>query len=257
MYGAKITVIMDRNRAITANFTPTKHITMITRGYIHSSPLLYDINQDGFREIIVGDMAGYVSCFDHTGNKLWEYYAGDAFDKSISPVSPWFNPEVKQNTSLGNITVQSSCAAGDIDGDTIPEIILGVGGWVDAGSEGAGGTTIGYGPVGQSGILILNGNGTLKLLVRGWDTFDGLGNPVQDGFSDGFFSSPALADLDGDGRLDFVIGGTDQNIYAFRATAKDNSKNADGKTISITTDTSTGSGAIVLVVFISMAIPGC
>ena len=36
----KIKVTMDRNRTITANFIPTKHIVITTRGYIHASPLL-------------------------------------------------------------------------------------------------------------------------------------------------------------------------------------------------------------------------
>jgi hypothetical protein len=228
---AKIKLVMNCNRTVTANFKPIKHITMMTRGYIHSAPLLYDINQDGYKEIIVGDMAGYIYCFDHSGNLLWEYYAGNAFSKSVSPIPEWFNPEAKNNTQLGNITVQSSCAAGDIDGDAVPEIIVGIGGYVDVGSGGFGGTTAGFGPVGQGGILIMNGNGTLKLLIRGWDTFDGLGNPIQDGFSDGFFSSPALFDVDNDGKLEFVIGGTDQNVYAFKSSTEDTSKDKIGKTI--------------------------
>ena len=212
-----ITVTMNQHRTIVANFTTTNHFTVTTRGYIHSSPLLYDINQDGYREVIVGDMAGYVYCFDYQGNSLWEYYAGDAFDQSISPVPEFFNDEVKNNTNLGNITIQSSPAAGDLDGDDLPEIIVGVGGFVDLGTGGVGGTTTGYGPVGQGGILILSNQGKLKLLIRGWDTYDGLGNPVQDGYSDGFYSTAALADLNKDGYLDVVIGGTDQNIYALKA----------------------------------------
>ncbi len=227
----KITVTMDRNRTITANFVPAKHITINTRGYIHASPLLYDINHDGFKEIIIGDMAGYVYCFDHLGNKLWEYYAGDAFDKTVSPIPDWFNPEVKNNNSVGNVTIQSSCAAGDIDGDGIPDIICGVGGFVDAGSGGANGTTTGFGPVGQGGILILNADGTLKMLIRGWDTFDGLGNAIQDGFSDGVFSTPGLADFDNDGRLDFVVGGTDQNIYGYKIGFKDTTFDSNGNKI--------------------------
>ena len=63
----------------------------------------------------------------------------DAFDQSVSPVPEFFNDEVKNNTSLGNITIQSSPAAGDLDGDGLPEIIVGVGGFVDPGTGGVGG----------------------------------------------------------------------------------------------------------------------
>jgi len=223
-----ITVTMNQDRTIVANFVQTKHFTVTTRGYIHSSPLLYDINHDGFREIMVGDMAGYLYCFDYQGNLLWEYYAGDAFDQSISPVPEWFNDEVKNNTNLGNITIQSSPAAGDLDGDGIPEIIVGIGGFVDA-VGGGGGTTTGYGPVGQGGILILTYQGKLKLLIRGWDTYDGLGNPIQDGYCDGFYSTAALADLNNDGLLDLVIGGTDQNIYALKGMDRDPTLEAGSK----------------------------
>ena len=208
-----------------------KHIKISTRGYIHSSPLLYDINQDGYQEILVGDMAGYVYCFGHAGNLLWEYYAGDAFDKAISPVPEWFNPEVKENEALGNITIQSSCTAGDIDGDGIPEIIVGIGGWTEPEGSPGGGTSNGFGPVGQGGILILNNTGGLKLLIRGWDTMDGLENQLQDGFSDGFYSTAGIADLNNDGVLDFAISGVDQNIYAYKTSKRQMSKNASGKTL--------------------------
>ena len=208
-----------------------KHIEISTRGYIHSSPLLYDINQDGYQEILVGDMAGYVYCFDHAGNSLWEYYAGDAFDKTISPVPEWFNSEVKENEDLGNISVQSSCAAGDVDGDGIPEIIVGIGGWTEPPGSIGGGKTNGFGSVGQGGILILDSTGGLKLLIRGWDTMDGLENQVQDGFSDGFYSTAGIADLNNDGVLDFAIAGVDQNIYAYKISNRQMSKNTLGQVV--------------------------
>ena len=122
---ATLSLVMNRDYTITANFAKTKHIKIKTRGYMHSSPLLYDINQDGTREIIVGDMAGYVYCFDCNGSLVWEYYAGDAFDVSVSPIPEWFNREVRENSDVGNMTIQSSPAAGDIDGDGYAEIVCG------------------------------------------------------------------------------------------------------------------------------------
>ncbi len=224
-----ITVRMDQDRKVMGHFLPVSYKKVITRGYIHSSPLLYDINHDGFQEIIVGDTAGFVYCFGYDGDLIWKYYAGNAFDRGVSPIPKWFNGEFDSNTEVGNITIQSSPAAGDIDGDMIPEIIVGVGGLVD--NNLPGGVSTGFGPVGQGGILILNADGTLKLLIRGWDTFDGLGNPLQDGFSDGFYSTPALGDIDKDGRLDFVIGGTDQNIYAMKISFSDTSLGSLGQRI--------------------------
>ncbi len=228
-FDAVITVPMDQSRTVTAIFETVEFSTATTRGYIKSSPLVADIDHDGEREIVIGDMAGYVYVFNKTGGLEWEYFAGDAFNPVDSPVPAYANPELRNNTALGNITIQSSPAMGDIDGDTIPEIIVGVGGFVN--DDPPGGVSTGDGPVGQGGVLILNADGSLKLLMRGWDTYDGRGAPIQDGFADGFFSSPAIGDIDGDGVLDFSIGGTDQNIYALKTSSVDPSRNTVGDLI--------------------------
>lgn len=94
--------------------------------------------------------------------------------------------------------VNSSPAIGDIDGDGFNEVVIGVG-WVDAENPGA--------------IYVFRRDGQL---MPGWPYFTNDGAIGVPGFPDGVFGTPALVDLDLDGKLDIVVGGFDQLLYAFR-----------------------------------------
>lgn len=98
--------------------------------------------------------------------------------------------------------VNSSPAIGDIDGDGFNEVVIGVG-WVDAENPGA--------------IYAFRRDGTL---MPGWPYFTNDGAIGVPGYPDGVFGTPALVDLDLDGKLDIVVGGFDQLLYAFRYDAQ-------------------------------------
>lgn len=98
--------------------------------------------------------------------------------------------------------VNSSPAIGDIDGDGHNEVIVGVG-WQDLANDGA--------------IYAFKRNGQV---MTGWPFVTQDLNLGPNGHPDGVFATPALVDLDLDGRLDVVVGGFDQYLYALRYDAQ-------------------------------------
>lgn len=145
---------------------------------VESSPTIADLNGDGYPEIILTTgwmpeyhMNGAIVVLDRHGNLMpgWPRLARD-INGSGNP--PW-NPDGYADGFFG------TAAAGDVTGDGIPEIVVG-----------------GF----DKCLYVLKGDGTF---APGW------GN-VQNGsarcFIDTIWSSPALADLDGDGINEIIIG---------------------------------------------------
>jgi hypothetical protein len=93
--------------------------------------------------------------------------------------------------------IASSPAAADIDGDGFPDIVVGYGSSTDLSRPG--------------GVLAFRRNGTQiwQFLTQDLDL---------NGQPDHVWSTPALADLDGDGIADVVFGSWDAYIYALKGT---------------------------------------
>ena len=156
----------------------------------YGSPTAADLNGDGEQEIIVGGSDGMVYAIDASGRVLWTYSTAAA----INPLVP--HP--------GKSAVSSAPAVGDLDGNGTPEVVV---------SVGAPATVTGY----NGGMIVLDGSGRLK---PGWPqiTLDQIGpneSGRPDGYIEGFYSTPALGDLDGDGDMEIVAGSWDKRIYCW------------------------------------------
>jgi hypothetical protein len=154
-----------------------------------SPPALADLKGDGHLEVLVGTSDGKVYAIQY------------------SSTSPFLSVLWSHDTSadLGCATsIRGAISAGDLNGDGTVEAVVPVG---DINTNTCG------------GLVVLNGQtGSLKWSYKSFDDMVNTNGAVgQDGLSDPIISTPALGDLDNDGKLEIVVGGMDQRIYAFRS----------------------------------------
>ncbi len=153
---------------------------------IESSPILFDVDGDGLDEVIVGTTAQ-------------RCYMGQNCSYTAPTVLAVFKSDgtiVWQRNTQGPI--RSSPAAGDINGDGTPEVVVTVGGDV-------------YDTHHHGRVIAYNRQGTQLWTFA---TRDSDGN----GYSDGIFSSPTLCDLEGDGTMEIILGSWDKYIYVLNHT---------------------------------------
>ncbi|TXT64884.1 MAG: putative Dolichyl-phosphate beta-D-mannosyltransferase [Promethearchaeota archaeon] len=178
--------------------------TYSTGGPILSSPALGDVDGDGKLEIILGSSDNTVySLNGEDGSVNWTYSTGGPIlsspalgdvdgdgklevvigcnDKKIYVLNG-LNGFIKWTYLTGG-SVTSSPALGDVDGDGKPEVIAGCD---------------------DRNIYVLNGeDGTIRWRCAVfWEIIH-----------EKIFTSPALGDVDSDGRLEVVVGCDDKIIY--------------------------------------------
>ncbi|MDG1410137.1 MAG: FG-GAP-like repeat-containing protein [Acidimicrobiales bacterium] len=155
-----------------------------------SSPVIADIDADGLNEIVFGHQDGKLRAYEADGTLKWESLA-----------VPGVAPGCTSQTSAS--AIDSSPAVADLDKDGIPEVVVGVGStWV----SNQNGSVIAFN--GKTGAMIWN-------FDRGRDegnTWANTGTP--DGYCGHVFATPAIGDIDGDGKLDVVFASWDFQIWA-------------------------------------------
>lgn len=157
-----------------------------------ASPTLADLNGDGAKDIVLAGSDGVLRVLDgRTGRPLpgWPRHMRPA------PFSSRTSRELGMAVRSGFL---GTPAVGDIAGSDAPEVVAaGMDGRIYAWSAGGG-------------------------PVKGFSYRIRQHAPADDGLTDGeIYSTPALADLDRNGKLDVLFGAADQRIYAIDGRGRD------------------------------------
>ncbi len=169
--------------------TPQKHGIVLSGGQIvRSSPTIGEVdgNTANGREVVVMDRNGRLYVYAANGQRLWQA------DTLPSPCA------YAGSDGVGH----GSPAIGAIRGDSEPYVIAPYGSILQTNCDG--------------GIAVYRGsNGQLawRFSLRDWRNRQG----YPDEALYGVLSSPAVADVDGDGDLEIAFGGFDRNVYLLNA----------------------------------------
>ncbi len=160
---------------------------------LNSVPVVLDLDGDGPQEIVLASADGILSLISGKTNQVI-----------------WTKNLAEYLSGYSKVYVEAGLAAGDLDNDGKIEVVIATGGRpISAAKPGA--------------VIVLTyvGGATPFALKAGWPryAFDELGSSGDhpDGTPDGFLSTPAIGDIDGDGQKEVVIGGMDRRLHAWHA----------------------------------------
>ncbi|CAN5603004.1 hypothetical protein BH10CHL1_BH10CHL1_24600 [soil metagenome] len=160
---------------------------------VNSVPIIVDLDGDGPQEIVLASEDGILSLINGRTNQVI-----------------WTKNLAEYLKGYSKVYVEASLAAGDLDNDGKLEVVI-----------ATGGRPITSAKPGAVIVLTYVGGATPFALKAGWPryAFDELGGSGDhpDGTPDGFLSTPAIGDIDGDGQKEIVIGGMDRRMHAWHA----------------------------------------
>lgn len=218
--------------------------------FYSDAPTVADVNNDGKMEVIA--MAAYANCFDRNGTKLWDYiYPGGGFDSqpAIADINNDGKPELifdhqgrfcvlagdgklLMNNESGAYGSECSPVVADINKDGSLETILSTYNGVYA-FNSSGGLLWGksMGSFSCPAIADVNYDSKMEIaFVRPDITpvllLDKNGNQLWN-FSIGHYpqqrvdASPVIADIDGDGKKEIIVGPIDGMVYCLNNEGKE------------------------------------
>ncbi|MCB9780553.1 MAG: VCBS repeat-containing protein [Alphaproteobacteria bacterium] len=163
-----------------------------------ASPTLYDLDGDGVLDIVIADADGWVHVLTGQGTEVEGWPVRLGLLEEADPEAAGNHLDSPGLQALGGglaPSIVATPAVGDLDGDGSPEVVV-------ASLRGQ--------------LWVLDATGAVR---EGFPVAQDAAPPTDPDhlYDEGFFSSPALGDLDGDGTLEIVIGGMDQQVYAWHA----------------------------------------
>jgi hypothetical protein len=178
---AVLIALAPASRPARAQMLPPSHpgfpLTISGAGMVLiSQPVIADLGlTPGYAQIVFGTRSGLLYVLKHNANGSW------------GPAPGW--PQQLP------AHIASSPAIGDLNGDGIPEIVVGYGS--------------NYDPSHQGGAAAYRRDGTQMWSVATAAFSDGTNNwthaPV--------YGTPAIGDVDGDGKMEVVFGSFDHHVY--------------------------------------------
>jgi len=153
------------------------------------SVTLADLDGDGKQEILVGSESGILYVLNQNGSRRWSFNVGAAINAAASKAGL----AVTSNPT----SIRSAPAAANITGDSRLEVIVSAGDVTSVKAHG--------------GVVALSPDGAL---LSGWPQLPLNIYDVDEGFTEGVVTSPAVGDITGDGVPEIIYGAFDQRIYA-------------------------------------------
>ena len=170
---------------------------------LEASPALVDVDGDGDFEIVQAATDGTVHVLDGAGAELPGWPQTTGLFPTVDPSNPVNHRGIAAYDTLDPDSLRQnivgSPAVADLDGDGVMDIVV---------------------PTLSGALHVWTADGTPRPgfpVFMDYDRCDP-GTRNDDVRTDcGIFGTPALADLDGDGALDIIVGAMDQHLYAWDA----------------------------------------